>query len=52
MNAKVFIGLMAIAALAAYDTLGLDVKYLVYVAIVMIAVGFGAWFDSIEHDED
>jgi hypothetical protein len=45
-------GLATIAALAGYNSLGLDIKYLVYIAIVMIAVGLGAWFDSIAQDDD
>lgn len=52
MNAKITIGLLTIVAVVGYDSLGLDVKYLVYIVIVMIAVALGAWFDSIAQQDD
>ncbi|MFK0164344.1 hypothetical protein [Rhizobium sp. NPDC090279] len=52
MNAKITFGLATIAILVGYNSLGLDVKYLVYFAILMIAVAVGAWMDSIAEDED
>jgi len=52
VNAKIILGFITIAALAGYDSLGLDAKYLVYLLIFIAAFFVGAWFDSIGQDEE